>query len=109
MSSFRPILLLIPDARMNNPVNNIRDEVSSDNSERYEVEHRLHDRVVLHLYGLKEPEAESRPCEDSLSYDRTGKNATECERASSYHRERSVLERVTEEYHSLRQPLRSGC
>src|SRR5579864_4692871 len=97
---------VIPDARVEVPVQDVGDEVKDDDDDRGHHEIRHHRVEIRVLQAVDEVVAEAVEAEDRLRDDRTAEQAAEVERRHGHDRDERVPDDVAGDHPPLRQALR---
>src|SRR4030042_460243 len=100
--------LPVANARVNQCVGEIHKEIDPEKQGGNEEGHALNDRIVPRQDGQVQPSSYSRPGENGLGENGSREQEAHLQSQDGDHRQESVLQRMSEDHHTLRQPLCSG-
>src|SRR5262245_51953982 len=97
-----------PDARVDERIENVHDEIDRDDHEASHDHHALYQREVALEDALVQEPADARPGEDDLDDDGGVHHHHQVDAGQREHRDQRVLERVHRDDHEVRQALEPG-
>src|SRR5215510_14648237 len=98
----------VSDARVQDGIGQVHQQVDDDVGGRDEEDRALHQREVLVQDPADDEPAEARPAEDGLDDDGAGQEVPELQAEDGHHRDGGVLQAVADHHRPPGQPLRPG-